>query len=69
MAVETITIPELHTRMKAQDVSAREHVAFVCPLCATVQSMALLAQAGVPADKLENQIGFSCVQGARARQG
>lgn len=61
MSIETITIPELQTRMKAQGVSAREHIAFVCPRCATVQSMSLLGLAGVPAERQEAYIGFSCV--------
>jgi hypothetical protein len=60
MAVEVISIDEVHARMKAQGVSAREHVAFRCPICGTVQSMASLLKAGAPADKLETYIGFSC---------
>ena len=60
MTVETITTEEVHVRMKAQCVSAREHIAFVCPICSTIQSMASLIRAGAPADKVENYIGFSC---------
>lgn len=55
-----ITIKELHAQFKAQGVSAREHIAFKCVNCGTVQSMASLVKAGCPADKAENQVGFSC---------
>lgn len=61
VSIEQITIDELHARFKAQGVSAREHIAFKCVICGTVQSMALLAKAGVPADKQESYVGFSCV--------
>lgn len=61
MTVETISIPQLHERMKAQGVSAREHIAFRCVVCGTVQSMASLAKAGVAEDKLENYAGYSCI--------
>lgn len=57
--MEKITVEELHARMKAQGVSAREHIAFKCPVCGTVQSIASLSKAGVPA-KVENYLGFSC---------
>jgi len=56
-----VTLAAYQADMKAQGVSSRDHVAFTCPMCRTVQSMALLAQAGVPQDKLEAQVGFSCV--------
>lgn len=55
-----ISIDELHTRFKAQGVSAREHIAFKCVVCGTVQSMASLQKAGCPAEKSESQVGFSC---------
>jgi hypothetical protein len=57
---EQITIEQLHARFKAQGVSAREHIAFKCINCATVQSMASLVKAGCPAEKAETQVGFSC---------
>jgi hypothetical protein len=60
MAIETITIEELHARFKAQGVSAREHLAFKCVICGTVQSMASLIAAGCAADKAESLVGFSC---------
>lgn len=58
--MERIDTIELHRRMKAQGVSAREHIAFKCPMCSTVQSMTSLVHWGAPADKVENYIGFSC---------
>lgn len=58
--METISIDELHARFKAQGVSAREHIAFKCVICGTVQSMASLIKAGCASDKLENLVGFSC---------
>lgn len=57
---ESITVEEAHRRMKAQGVSSNKHVAFVCPVCGTVQSMASLVAAGCPKDKVESYIGFSC---------
>ncbi len=38
----------------------REHLALVCPICGTVQSMASLIKAGAPADKVDGFFGFSC---------
>lgn len=58
--MESITIAELHHRFKKQGVSAREHISFKCPVCGTVQSIASLAKAGAPTDKVENFLGFSC---------
>lgn len=58
--MERISVEELHARMKAQGISAREHIAFKCPICSTVQSMASLILAGAKPDKVESFIGFSC---------
>jgi predicted RNA-binding Zn-ribbon protein involved in translation (DUF1610 family) len=58
--METIDQAELHARMKAQFVE-RDDIAFVCPMCGTVQSMRTLRCAGVADDQLERYIGFSCV--------
>lgn len=55
-----ISIDDLHARFRAQGVSAREHIAFKCVVCGTVQSMASLQKAGCPAEKSESQVGFSC---------
>lgn len=57
---EQITIEQIHARFKAQGVSAREHIAFRCPICKTIQSMASLIVAGVSPEEAERQIGFSC---------
>lgn len=63
MAVETITVGELHARFKAQSVSARRFIAVKCPICGTVQNMQSLiaAGAGETEDAVERFIGFSCV--------
>jgi hypothetical protein len=58
--MEQITVEELHARLKAQGVSAREHIAFKCINCVTVQSIDSLRKAGCPSDKAETQVGFSC---------
>ena len=58
--VEQITVEELHARFKAQGVSAREHIASVCPICGTVQSIASLVKAGADPEKAETAMGFSC---------
>ena len=60
MSVEQITVEEFHRRCKAQGVSAREHVAVVCPMCGTPQSIASLLRAGAPADKVEDYLGVLC---------
>lgn len=58
--VEHITLAEAHARFKAQGVSNNKHVAFVCPICGTVQSMASLIAAGVKPDVVETVVAFSC---------
>jgi hypothetical protein len=58
--VEKISIAELHERFKAQGVKSREHIAFKCVVCGTVQSIASLKKAGLPSDRCENIVGFSC---------
>jgi hypothetical protein len=57
---ERIDVPEFHRRLKAQGVSANRHMALVCPMCGTVQSMASLVAAGAAPEKAERLIGFSC---------
>jgi hypothetical protein len=59
--VEKITVEEIHRRFKAQGVSGREHIAFKCPICSTVQSLALLIREGAKPEEAEKLIGFSCV--------
>lgn len=57
--LRVVKVEEMHAQMKAQGVSAREHIAFVCVSCSTVQSMALLRRYGCSGP--EKAIGFSCV--------
>lgn len=56
-----ISVEEFQAELKAQGVSSPDHVAVKCPACGTVQSKALLKDQGCPEDKIEGQIGFSCV--------
>lgn len=58
----TATIEEFHESLRVQGVP-RPNLAFVCPMCKTVQSMADLIAAGAGKDESEVQkyIGFSCV--------
>lgn len=59
----TITIPEFHTALKDQGVSSREHFAFRCVMCGTIQSARSLiaAGAGTTFEDVERFLGFSCV--------
>jgi|AntAceMinimDraft_5_1070358.scaffolds.fasta_scaffold130719_2 hypothetical protein len=61
--IEQVTIAEFHALLKAQGVSAQEHLAFKCPMCATVQSAADLIRAGAGAsfEDVEKYIAYSCV--------
>lgn len=63
MTIQRITVEELHTRFKAQEVGERRFIAVKCPICATVQNMQSLmdAGAGETEDQVERYIGFSCV--------
>ena len=57
--MERLTILEFQDRCREQD-HAREDIAFVCPVCATVQSMNSLVAAGASFSDAERMIGFSC---------
>lgn len=59
----TMSIPEFHAALKAQGVSGREHLAFRCPICGTIQSGADLMRATGKSsfDDVEKWLGFSCV--------
>lgn len=57
--METITLQEFQDRCRAQGVP-REHMAFICPRCGTVQSMASLRSVGCPPENLEKAIGHTC---------
>jgi len=60
--VKTFTVEEFHSALKAQDVP-RVHLAFRCPMCATVQSMDCLIRAGAgkTEEEVERFAGFSCI--------
>lgn len=56
-----ITVDQFYAELKAQGVP-RNHLAFICPACSTIQSMQDLLDSGkVSTEKVENYIGFSCV--------
>lgn len=58
----TMTIKEFQHALRAQGVE-RDHYAFRCPMCATVQSAADLIRAGAGQsfEDVERYLGFSCV--------
>lgn len=62
MTIEKITLSEFQERVKAQGVT-KEHLAFKCPMCATVQSAQsfICAGAGEDFSAVEKYTGFSCV--------
>lgn len=61
--IQKMTVAEFHSALKAQGVSAREHLALKCPICGTVQSMhdLIRAGAGKNADDVESFFGWSCI--------
>ncbi len=60
--MRTMKLEEFHSAIKSQDVP-REHWAFLCPICGTVQSAADLIRAGAGKDfdEVEKYLGFSCI--------
>lgn len=60
--MKTLTLSEFHAQAKTQNVM-RDDVAFVCPMCGTIQSSRLLISEGVGAcyDTVKTIIGFNCV--------
>lgn len=60
--MQTLSLAEWLERLKAQGV-ARHDLAFVCPMCATVQSPQDLINAGAGAtfEDVEKYVAFSCV--------
>lgn len=60
--MKTVTLDEYRSALKAQGVP-RDHMAWRCPMCSTVQSAADLITAGAGADfdAVEGYLGFSCV--------
>lgn len=61
--MRTLSVEEFHHELKAQGTSGREHLAFICPMCGTVQSEKSLidAGAGEDFDAVERFLAFSCV--------
>mgnify|MGYP001021170312 CR=1 FL=1 len=57
--METVTLEEFQARCWAQGVPW-EHVAFKCPQCGTVQSMASLMLMGCPIPEAESALGVKC---------
>lgn len=58
--MEKIDQTTWHDRIRAQGTPDRRDIAFVCPICRTVQSMRSFDAVG-KADIAENQVGFSCI--------
>jgi hypothetical protein len=56
-----LSVEELHQEMKAQKVPSREHIAFKCVVCRTVQSLRSFERAGVLGEEAEKYLGFSCI--------
>lgn len=56
----TVTHDEFTAELKAQGVP-RDHVAVVCVMCDTVQSVASLTRAGATRDRAERMFAFACV--------
>jgi len=61
--MQTMTIPEFHAALKAQGVNDRADLAFICPMCGTIQSARDLIAAGAGTDfeSVEPSLGFACV--------
>ncbi|ARO22905.1 hypothetical protein TAL182_CH01092 [Rhizobium sp. TAL182] len=61
--IRKISIEEFHAELRAQGASGKQHLAFRCPMCATVQSAASLMKAGAGEnfEQVEKFLGFSCV--------
>lgn len=61
--MKTMTVQEFHEALKGQGVPERADLAFVCPMCGTVQSARDLIAAGAGLDfaGVERFLAFSCV--------
>ncbi len=66
-----ISQEQFRAEMKAQGVTSREHIAFRCPICGTVQSAHSLiaAGAGKAFEDVETSVGFNCVGRYTGRPG
>lgn len=60
--MRTISLEEFHNELRAQGVP-KIHLAFVCPVCNTMQSAhdLIQAKAGKNFDEVQTYLGFSCV--------
>ncbi len=63
MTIRRIPVAQYQAALLCQRVSAREHFAFKCPLCGTVQSAQDFIDAGVGIDfaRVERFVAFSCI--------
>lgn len=61
--MRTLSIDEFHQELAAQKAPTIRDLAFVCPMCGTVQSANTLiaAGAGKTFDDVERYLAFSCV--------
>lgn len=61
--MKEMTIEQFQAAIKAQGVSRVEHVAFICPMCKTIQSAndLITAGAGNNMDEVEKFVAFSCI--------
>lgn len=60
MTMRQITHDAFLAELEAQGVP-RDHYAFICPACGTVQSYDDFKRAGVESENAERAIGFNCV--------
>jgi hypothetical protein len=60
--MKTMSLADFHAVLKAQGVP-RDHLAFRCPMCQTVQSAndLITACAGKDFEEVDKYLGFSCV--------
>lgn len=60
--MKTMSLADFHAALKAQGVP-RDHLAFRCPICKTVQSAhdLIAAGAGGTFEDVDKYLGFSCV--------
>lgn len=60
--MKKLTLAEFHDLAKSQNVE-RDDIAFICPMCDTIQSPRMLIQEGVGAcyETVRTIIGFRCV--------